>query len=35
LFARKDNKFMVFNEAGMRSWKGTQPITKTAHELNS
>lgn len=30
LFARKDNKFMVFNGAGMDSWNGTEPITKVA-----
>ena len=30
LFARKDNKFMVFNGAGVNSWKNPpQPITKT------
>lgn len=28
LFARKDNKFMVFNGAGVDSWKGTEPVTK-------
>jgi hypothetical protein len=28
-FARKDNKFMVFNGAGVDSWKGTEPVTKT------
>lgn len=28
LFARKDNKFMVFNGAGMDSWDGSQPKTK-------
>lgn len=27
-FARKDNKFMVFNGAGVASWKGTAPVTK-------
>lgn len=27
-FARKDNKFMVFNGAGVESWKGTEPVTK-------
>jgi hypothetical protein len=31
MFARKDNKFMVFNGAGMDSWNGTQPVTKIAH----
>lgn len=30
LFARKDNKFMVFNGAGVNSWKNPpQPVTKT------
>jgi hypothetical protein len=30
LFARKDNKFMVFNGAGVDSWKSPpQPVTKT------
>jgi hypothetical protein len=29
-FARKENKFMVFNGAGVDSWKGTEPITKTS-----
>lgn len=28
LFARKDNKFMVLNGAGVDSWDGTQPKTK-------
>jgi hypothetical protein len=28
-FARKDNKFMVFNGAGVKSWRGTEPVTKT------
>ena len=29
LFARKDNKFMVFNGAGVDSWKSPpQPVTK-------
>lgn len=28
MFARKDNKFMVFNGVGMDSWNGTQPVTK-------
>jgi hypothetical protein len=28
-FARKENKFMVFNGAGVDSWKGTEPVTKT------
>jgi len=27
-FARRDNKFMVFNMAGMLSWRGTEPVTK-------
>lgn len=31
LFARKDNTFMVFNGAGVDSWKGTHPITKLSH----
>lgn len=31
MFARKDNKFMVFNGAGVSSWKGTEPITKICH----
>ena len=34
LFSRKDNKFMVFNGAGVDSWKGTQPITKLSHADN-
>ena len=30
LFARKDNKFMVFNGAGVNSWTSPpQPVTKT------
>lgn len=30
LFARKDNKFMVFNGAGVNAWKNPpQPVTKT------
>ena len=30
LFARKDNKFMVFNSAGVDSWSSPpQPVTKT------
>jgi len=29
-FARKENKFMVFNGAGVDSWKGTEPVTKTS-----
>jgi hypothetical protein len=28
MFARKDNKFMVLNGAGVDSWHGTAPITK-------
>jgi hypothetical protein len=28
MFSRKDNKFMVFNSAGVSSWTGTTPITK-------
>jgi hypothetical protein len=28
MFARKDNKFMVFNRAGVHSWTGTEPKTK-------
>jgi hypothetical protein len=28
MFARKDNKFMVLNGAGMDSWSGTAPRTK-------
>eukprot|EP00934_Nitzschia_sp_Nitz4_P008021 Nitzschia sp. Nitz4//scaffold1_size375055//278359//282522//NITZ4_000307-RA/size375055-augustus-gene-0.689-mRNA-1//1//CDS//3329541138//8011//frame0 len=27
-FARKENKFMVFNGAGVDSWEGTKPVTK-------
>jgi hypothetical protein len=27
-FARKDNKFMVFNGTGVNSWRGTEPVTK-------
>jgi hypothetical protein len=30
MFARKDNKFMVLNGAGMDSWSGTAPRTKTS-----
>ena len=30
LFARKENKFMVLNGAGMDSWSGTAPRTKIA-----
>jgi hypothetical protein len=30
LFARRDNKFMVFNGAGVDSWQGTQPLTKVS-----
>lgn len=29
-FARKDNKFMVFNGPGVDSWRGTDPETKIA-----
>lgn len=28
MFARKDNKFMVLNGAGVDSWHGTSPVTK-------
>jgi hypothetical protein len=28
LFARKDNKFVVFNGAGIDSWTGSKPVTK-------
>jgi hypothetical protein len=28
MFARKDNKFMVFNGAGIDSWTGNGPVTK-------
>ena len=28
MFARKDNKFMVFNEAGADSWHGVEPETR-------
>lgn len=31
MFSRKDNKFMVFNGAGVDSWTGTKPITKISH----
>lgn len=31
MFCRRDNKFMVFNGAGVRSWTGTHPITKISH----
>lgn len=31
MFSRKENKFMVFNGAGVDSWSGTQSITKTCH----
>lgn len=30
MFARKQNKFMVLNGAGVDSWTGTQPITKVS-----
>lgn len=29
MYSRKDNKFMVFNGAGVNSWTGTVPITRT------
>lgn len=29
LYARKDNKFMVFNGAGVDTWDGTKPVTKS------
>jgi hypothetical protein len=35
LFARKDNKFMVFNGAGIDSWSGDHPITKIAKHQGS
>jgi hypothetical protein len=31
MFSRKENKFMVFNGAGVDSWKGTQSMTKACH----
>lgn len=31
MYSRKENKFMVFNGAGVESWSGTQSITKTCH----
>jgi len=34
MFSRKDNKFMVFNGAGVDSWAGTQPITKVSQAEN-
>ena len=34
MFSRKDNKFMVFNGAGVDSWTGTKPITKISHAEN-
>ena len=35
LFARKDNKFMVFNSAGVDSWSSPpQPVTKTRRGLD-
>jgi hypothetical protein len=34
MFCRRDNKFMVFNGAGVRSWTGSQPITKLSHVEN-
>jgi hypothetical protein len=30
LYSRKDNKFMVFNGAGVDAWQGTEPITKVS-----
>lgn len=30
MFARKENKFMVFNGAAVDSWLGTAPVTKTS-----
>ena len=35
LFARKDNKFMVFNGAGVDSWTSPpQPVTKTNRSID-
>lgn len=34
MFARKDNKFIVFNGSGVDSWTGNQPITKISHVEN-
>jgi hypothetical protein len=34
MFAKKDNKFMVFNGAGIDSWKGTHPLTRISHVEN-
>ena len=31
LYSRKDNKYMVFNGAGVASWNGTTGITKLSH----
>lgn len=31
MYARRDNKFMVFNGAGVASWNGSNPITKISH----
>lgn len=31
MFSRSDNKFMVFNSAGVDSWSGTTPVTKISH----
>lgn len=31
LYARVDNKFMVFNGPGVMSWHGTEPITQLSH----
>ena len=30
MFARHDNKFMVFNGPGVACWKGTEPVTKVS-----
>jgi hypothetical protein len=32
MFAKKDNKFMVFNGAGIDAFTGSRPVTKIAHE---
>jgi hypothetical protein len=32
MFARKENKFMVLNGAGVDSWTGTAPVTKIEHK---
>lgn len=34
MFCRRDNKLMVFNGAGVRSWTGSNPITKISHAEN-